>query len=122
VTTMNQGALELKFLSYDAEDAAVALIVQLSNSIFCPVCEEECHPLRNWRLIISGRCWGIVWLWCEVDDARSGVRVSFSTPPTTRSETPTFGLRGVGIHGFRVDVARKSLKGCEKEPGTYGSW
>ena len=62
VTTMSQGALELKFLSREAEDAVVASITQLSNSIFCPKWGSRYASLEEWKRRLSDPSSSIIYL------------------------------------------------------------
>ena len=59
---MSHSALELKFLSYDAEDAAVASIMQLSNSIFSPESGSRYASLEEWKRRLSDPASSIVYL------------------------------------------------------------
>ena len=61
-TTMSQATPELKFLFHSADDAAVASIIQLSNSIFCPESGTRYASLEEWKRRLSDPASSIIYL------------------------------------------------------------
>jgi ribosomal protein S18 acetylase RimI-like enzyme len=61
-TVVNREGLELRYLSCEAEDAAVASILQLSNSIFNPEPESHYASLEVWTERLSDPPSTIVYL------------------------------------------------------------
>jgi len=65
---MNQGTLELKFLSHDAEGATVTSVLQFSNSIFCPESESRYASLEEWKKRLSDPASSIIYLVPQPDN------------------------------------------------------
>ena len=61
-TVINGEGLELRYLTYEAEDATVASILQLSNSIFNPEPESHYASLEEWTERLSDPASAIVYL------------------------------------------------------------
>ncbi|KAF9648627.1 hypothetical protein BDM02DRAFT_3186951 [Thelephora ganbajun] len=59
---MSEKAFELKFLSHESEDAVVASILQLSNSIFNPESESRYASFEEWKRRLSDPASSIVYL------------------------------------------------------------
>jgi hypothetical protein len=68
-TPMSERALELKYLSHEAEDAAVASILHLSNSIFNPEPESHRASLEVWKTRLSDPTSTIVYLVPQPDQS-----------------------------------------------------
>lgn len=61
-TAMSEKALELRYLFHEAEDAVVASILQLSNSIFNPESESHRTSFEEWKKRLSDPASSIVYL------------------------------------------------------------
>ena len=68
---MSEEALELKYLSHEAEDAAVASILHLSNSIFSPKPESHYASLEEWKKRLSDPASRIIYLALPQPDQQS---------------------------------------------------
>ena len=68
---MSEKALELKYLSHEAhEDAAVASILRLSNSVFNPESESDRTSLEEWKRRLSDPASSIIYLVPQPDQSR----------------------------------------------------
>jgi len=68
---MGEEALELRYLSHEAEDAAIASILHLSNSIFNPKIESHHTSLEEWKRRLSDPASSIVYLVPRPDSDQS---------------------------------------------------
>jgi ribosomal protein S18 acetylase RimI-like enzyme len=64
-------ALELRYLSYEDDDAAVACILGLSDSIFKPESESHHTSLEEWRKRLSDPASSIIYLALRPNDQLS---------------------------------------------------